>query len=351
MLDRIRQYQLYVLIPAGVVPALLNWPWTKALGCLCLLLWGLAWIQENPFLIQIRVIIEFFASSACFWAVANVLFPQIPLFLFLPIWVYISVYGLLGAIQWFAGKETLNEPSGCFPTVQVEGGRLKTEGETLSEDAIRFPTKNLAALFLLVFIGGAIPLHGLLNLYLEKPFQWMWWSSVTWGSLSILLFYPQTLDRSYNEYERRIVKSLSPLVIVLLITGHAIHYRIIEKRLDQSESPGEIAQQAFRAGYLNLGAQAAVKETIRRSKQSWIEALRYLRGQWGYVDKHKFAALFMNDPDARDNYFLLLICFGGRLALEPDEKAVDLIVSAPLQQLYLLTSKGRVLRFKAMASR
>jgi len=273
---------------------------------------------------QIKSILLFFAVSASGWAFCDRWFPE------LSTW---TVIGLWTALLIYAWRSRSSE--------KWETKADENDSRNLGD----WPKKSTVAIFLLVFIGGVMVSHRILNGLLGRPFHWEGWSSPTWAASAFLVFYPKSLDRPWEGELRRFLVYLCPVFIAVVLWAHTARVRTLENEMVTAPSADAAAAQAFAADYPSLGIRAAILEILRQNlNEGWGSAAVSLRRQWIFADKIGFARTWRSHPVAGKDLFFFTTVFGGKLLLQKGEEAVDFIYLSAAPEYRVLTSKGRLLR-------
>ncbi len=311
-----RLLPLWILL-AGAWPAALSWTWGKGI----LLLWGFLWVligvEPSPLTHSLRTLLLFLIGSASVWSVAVNLIPKMSHAVF-----YLMVLFLWGY-----------------------AARLWKYRQPVSSCEFPWPAKSTAAVFVLIVIFGFMLVHLVLAGMTHSRFQEESWSSMLWAALAFLLCYPTEASSHGNITVQRSLRWMLPLLIFQVTILHSVQYMRIAHRLETSPAPGQLAEKAIRQGYAGLARRAVLRETARiYADQGWADAVRYQRSQWPAVDKEKLAEAFRRDPALGQNLFLFTLSFGCRLQLMEGEEAVDMALLPGEESVYVLTSRGRLLR-------
>lgn len=299
------------LIGAGAVPAAFDFPHALTMSTLWLL-WMASAMAGRA---SMRALIGYLTLSASIWGLLHWALPQLPGWLLMLGWA-----GLIGLVWQQRQKQQVIE---CAPWPRMTRVWPITAG--------------LGLVALLAYI--------VLRWVLALPIELGAATSLTWAVLALLLAYPPLV----GQQERRGVVILLSLVLLAGVGSYHL-YAIREFRHEYARGsdslPAAAAQEAFNKGYRWLGADYAALETRRLLSQAgWAEAVYYLRDQWRYLPRTALIERLAGDrnPDALENPFFMLACFGGHFALKPGESVIDFGGDESAQTLAMLTSQKRLI--------
>lgn len=311
-----RLIPLWILL-AGAWPAALSWTWGQGILALWIWLWVLVCLESQAWTRPLLTVVVFLAGSASVWSVADFLIPRMSHFLFYSISLYLWGY----AIRLWKNRKA------CPPAPSP------------------WPSKPLAAFGVLLVTYGFMLVHGILARMTHTRFHEESWSSMLWAALAFLLCYPAAAPDGLSVPVRRALRWMLPLLFIQVTALHAVQHQRIAHRLETSPSPGELAARALRQGYPGLARRAVLRETARiYAEKGWAEAVRYQRSQWPAVDKEKLAEAFRREPGLGSNLFLFTLSYGCMPRLAEGEEALDAAVLPEEEAVYMLTSRGRLLR-------
>ncbi|MFB3785220.1 MAG: hypothetical protein ACE15F_02500 [bacterium] len=314
MKNKPRLIPLWILL-AGAWPAALSWTWGKGILALWILLWVLVCLESKAWTRSLLPVSLFLAGSASVWSVADFLIPKMSHLLFYSISLFLWGYTLW---LWRNRKTVSPAP---------------------------WPAKPMAAGFMLLVIFGFMLVHLALAWMTHTRFHEESWSSMLWAAFAFVLCYPTEDLISLSDPVRRALRWMLPLLFFQVTILHSVQYIRIAHRLETSPAPGELAGRAMRPGYPGLARRAVLRETARiYAERGWANAVRYQRSQWPAVDKEKLAEDFRQDPGLERNLFLFTLSYGCMLQLAEGEEALDAAILPEEESVYVLTSRGRLLR-------
>lgn len=141
--------------------------------------------------------------------------------------------------------------------------------------------------------------------------------------------------QSAHPYEGipRVIKPLLVVMTLVVLFGQYVRSVQLHNLAYDSTQYRNAAASAIQAGYTLTAIDAVLNEGIKLASQGKTgEAVIYMRSQWEHLPKEKMAKRFREYPLTKDNPFLFLSLFGGRLKLIGDESIVDgILIQDPLQ--------------------
>lgn len=308
----------------GAAMSCFYWPLAKVMIVMFVLLWGLMRLQETPLVLVFRTLLLFVITLASFAGlVVNASPMTSEAFAINPL-------VLFGIAYYFQPKEFWEKDFVSLP--------------------FPWPKKIDAALALYAFVVLWFVIHTFFNLFLGKmapPGNIT--PNMNWSKIFLLvtvfgLGYPARLVLPWKNWQRRVLQIGLPVAGVFILAGNYLLYHSIVTKVNNPYLPEYSAQEAFRRGFHGLGVQLAVEESIRLLEtQGWPQANEYLRRQWYNTSKESFARQWRKHPQAQNNLFFFVTCFGASLQLKPGEETVDWVVDPEEQFIRVLTSQGRVL--------
>ncbi|MBN2325837.1 MAG: hypothetical protein JXR73_01695 [Candidatus Omnitrophica bacterium] len=325
MNDAIRRHWRYWVLASGVFAASTHWLWAKGFITLWIFLGALSFGSSRPFVIHLRNLWMFIAVSASIGGIGTALAGSLhAVFIFL-IWAGLIAYAVF---------------------------LYRSNGDVWKKEDSIWPSPFWIVCFVLIVGGSVLLAFPLLSFLVGQPFKASWISSLTWAALGVILAHPHSIERDASSAEKRLLRWMPPVLIVITLFVHFVQHRSIAARLEAAKQSGiscaEAADAAARRGFYGLAMQGVLSETGRLHRESgWIEAVDYHRGMWRFLDKDRLAAAYLNVSSLKNNLFLFTICYGSSLALPPDEQAVDVAVLPDLQAVRVLTSQGRILELGA----
>lgn len=312
----------FLALALGFGAAASNWLWAKGFISLWILLCGLAYLPATPFRISLQHVLAFLAFSSAIWGVGLLIGTILPGFFLILLWLGFAAYSIF---LWKQDRAANNPPDPVWPP--------------------RFQ----AVLFAWLFGGGTLLSLWLFSLIYHCPRPPYWGYSLTWAVLGFVAAYPSSIRQDFTAEEKWSWKKAAPFFIAGVLIVHAARGAWIQSTINQDKptqiSPGAVAEDALRHGYLRLAAEGVLKETNRLFlEKGATEAINYHRSVWRDIDKERLARAFQRRADVQQNLFLFTSCYGCSLALKPSEQAVDFAVAPEKNAFFLITSQGRLLR-------
>lgn len=299
------------LLLGGMVPALAYWPWAKVFFLLWAAFWLCALLRRGPRNAFVQwAFLLLFAFS--FWS--------------------LSMAGL---------------PSYAFRAALAGGALLllvraiRRDSRPADEWPQPFALWTLAGI---LWIGPAA--HAVFGWLLGKPFQLQWWVPAALGAYAVLVAGPPAANLAFTRSFRTAALWACPLLMIATAAYHAQKRAEIFGRIHSGDQLESAAREAIGRGYPDLEIQAVLGGVARlRGEGRLGEAVNTLRTHWLTAGRGRVREAYEAHPALGADGRLWLIAEGGRLVFGPGESARDLLWNPLLDNLFVLTDRGRVLVF------